>query len=132
MTRNFALHIIRWSEWVKGLVWNGVSTDRHTGCFYATYDRHIGSIAFRNLAGCDEQQSDQIPTATYEIIGPQVFRFEYCYLRTDGTLSITPPSQYLRESQQCAIVVDIAVIDPKSKVLLTDAQITSLAAATCG
>ena len=26
-----------------------------------------------------------------------------------------------------AIVVDIAVIDPKSKVLLTDAQITSLA-----
>jgi Tfp pilus assembly protein PilV len=57
-----------------------------------------------------------------ELIAPQVFRFEYCYLRTDGTLSTTPPSI----SALSAIVVDIAVIDPKSKVLLTPAQIATL------
>ncbi|PYL72664.1 MAG: hypothetical protein DMF26_16015, partial [Verrucomicrobia bacterium] len=35
--------------------------------------------------------SGTLTDANYELIGPQVFRFEYCYLRTDGTLSITPP-----------------------------------------
>ncbi|PYJ67809.1 MAG: hypothetical protein DME76_14385 [Verrucomicrobia bacterium] len=57
------------------------------------------------------------------MIGPQVFRFEYCYLRTDGSVSITPPGI----SSMAAIIVDIAVIDPKSKVLLNDTQTTSLA-----
>ena len=65
------------------------------------------------------------PNGNYETIGPQVFRFEYCYLlRADGSLSITPPSDI---SGIAAIVADIAVIDPKSKVLLNDTQITSLA-----
>ncbi len=51
-----------------------------------------------------------------EVIGPQVFRFEYCYLlKADGTLSITPPTDV---SGIAAIIVDIAVIDSKSKVLL--------------
>ena len=55
------------------------------------------------------------------MIGPQVFRFEYCYLLSaNGSLSITPPSDI---SGIAAIVVDIAVIDPKSKVLLTNTQI---------
>ena len=64
------------------------------------------------------------PDLNYETIGPQVFRFEYCYLlRSNGSLSITPPSDV---SGIAAIVADIAVIDSKSKVLLSDAQITSL------
>jgi hypothetical protein len=107
-----------------------------------------------------------------EVIGPQVFRFEYYYLLkggidpTGGTnlpsvlsdtpwdtricacpaaspiatptptgtpiATPTPPSlccHVAPEGMQdvAAIVVDIAVIDPKSKVLLTDAQISSLA-----
>jgi hypothetical protein len=107
-----------------------------------------------------------------EVIGPQVFRFEYYYLLkggidpTGGTFysavlsdtpwdtricacpaaspiatptptgtpitTPTPPSlccHVAPEGMQdvAAIVVDIAVIDPKSKVLLTDAQISSLA-----
>jgi hypothetical protein len=60
------------------------------------------------------------------VIGSQIFRFEYCYLlKADGSLSITPPTNV---SGIAAIVADIAVIDSKSKVLLTNAQITSLAA----
>jgi hypothetical protein len=64
------------------------------------------------------------PEPRAEVIGSQVFRFEYCYLLTNGSLSITPPSDV---SGIAAIIADIAVIDPKSKVLLTAAQITTLA-----
>ena len=64
------------------------------------------------------------PDGNYEVIGPQVFRFEYCYLLTNDNLSITPPTNV---SGIAALIVDIAVIDPKSKVLLTNTQITSLA-----
>ena len=74
--------------------------------------------------------SSSASDAAYELIGPQVFRFEYCYQLTNGSLSITPPldgSSHADLSQIAAIIVDIAVIDPKSKVLLTPAQITSLA-----
>jgi hypothetical protein len=53
-----------------------------------------------------------------------VLRFEYCYLLAGGNLSVTPPANI---SGLAGFVVDIAVIDPKSKVLLTNAQITSLA-----
>jgi hypothetical protein len=112
------------------------------------------------------------PEPSVEVIGPQVFRFEYYYLLkggidpTGGTnypsiltdtpwdtricacpaaapiatptptgtpiATPTPPSlccHVAPEGMQdvAAIVVDIAVIDPKSKVLLTDAQISSLA-----
>jgi type II secretion system protein J len=82
--------------------------------------------------------------ADYEIVGPQVFRFEYCYLLkggvapgsgsygailTDtpwvGQIGHTAPSGMQDVS---AIVVDIAVIDPRSKTLLSDADISALAA----
>jgi hypothetical protein len=108
-----------------------------------------------------------------EVIGPQVFRFEYYYLlkgQTDlngtpwppvlgdipwdtricacptpipsptatptpagtPTPAPTPPSLCCHTAPEgmqdvAAVVVDIAVIDPKSKVLLTDAQVRTLA-----
>jgi hypothetical protein len=112
------------------------------------------------------------PEPSVEVIGPQVFRFEYYYLLkggidpTGGTNypsilsdtpwdtricacpaapptatptptgtpipAPTPPSlccHVAPEGMQdvAAIVVDIAVIDPKSKVLLSNGQLTSLA-----
>ena len=91
----------------KGLLWNGVSSTDAPLIFWK-------AIA----APADSDYS-----TSGEIIGPGIFRFEYCYLRTDGTLSTTPPSI----SALSAIVVDIAVIDPKSKVLLNDGQIASFA-----
>jgi len=101
----------------KGLVWNGVSNNDVPVVFMpltiaATWPAATSS----SLADLD---------GNYETIGPRVFRFEYCYLlRADGSLSITAPSDI---SQIAAIVADIAVIDSKSKVLLNDTQITSLA-----
>ena len=67
----------------------------------------------------------------YEVIGPQIFRFEYYYLLNNGTLSTTPwdTSAHIDVNGMqdvAAIVVDIAVIDSKSKVLLTDAHLASL------
>jgi hypothetical protein len=70
-----------------------------------------------------------------EVIGPQVFRFEYYYLLKNGSFSdipwITSTHSSLSGPQGtgmqdvAAIVVDIAVIDPKSKVLLRDADIAT-------
>jgi hypothetical protein len=69
-------------------------------------------------------------------MGSQVFRFEYYYLLNNGTLSdipwdtnpsLVPPHVDVSGMQDvAAIVVDIAAIDPTSKVLVTDAQIASL------
>jgi type II secretion system protein J len=96
----------------KGLVWNGVSST----------DTPVVFMPLTITAAFPSINSGSDPSS--EVIGPQVFRFEYCYLATDGTLSITPPNI----TAMAAIIVDIAVIDSKSKVLLNSAQITSLAA----
>jgi len=66
-----------------------------------------------------------------EVIGPQVFRFEYYYLLKDGNLSDVPWVNSTHSSVSgmqdvSAIVVDIAVIDSRSKEL-NNAQITTLA-----
>jgi hypothetical protein len=100
-----------------GLVWNGVSgTDIPVVFLPLTISGTWPSAT--NLA------ASPTPEPRAEVIGPQVFRFEYCYLLTNGTLSITPPANI---SGVAAFIVDIAVIDPKSKVLLTDAQIATFA-----
>ena len=97
----------------KGLVWNGVSST----------DIPVVFMPLTISATWPAATSSSASDSAYEVIGPQVFRFEYCYLRTDGSVSITPPGI----SSMAAIIVDIAVIDPKSKVLLNDTQTTSLA-----
>src|SRR5439155_21034857 len=75
------------------------------------------------------------PWSDSEVIGPQVFRFEYYYLLKNGSFSdipwISPHTSVSGMQDVSALVVDIAVIDPKSKVLLgptADAQIATLAA----
>ena len=95
----------------KGLVWNAVSTT----------DTPVVFMPIKISAAFPSINSGSDPSS--EVIGPQVFRFEYCYLATDGTLSITPPNI----TAMAAIIADIAVIDSKSKVLLNNTQITSLA-----
>jgi prepilin-type N-terminal cleavage/methylation domain-containing protein len=93
----------------KGLLWNGVSSTEDPLTFWQ-------AIA---------APTDANYSASGEIMGPQVFRFEYGYLLTDGTTAITPPASIAGIT---ALIVDIAVIDPKSKVLLTNPQITTLSA----
>jgi hypothetical protein len=70
------------------------------------------------------------PTATnansdpdYELIGPNVFRFEYYYLLKNGSLSDTPTAI----QNVAAIAIAIATVDPRSRVLLSDLQVTTLA-----
>jgi hypothetical protein len=80
-----------------------------------------------------EASSATTPWLDSEVIGPQVFRFEYYYLLKNGTFSDTPwiaPHTSISGMQDVsAIIVDIAVIDPKSKAFLTDAQIATFATA---
>jgi hypothetical protein len=103
----------------KGLVWNGVSsTDIPVVFMPLTIGPSVASPSGTWPAATSSTASD----TAYELIGPQVFRFEYCYLLTNGSLSITPPTDVLGIA---AIIADIAVIDSKSKVLLTAAQIAT-------
>jgi hypothetical protein len=101
----------------KGLAWNGVSSGWVPIVFLPQTISGVPDWA----AAVSRSLPD--PGGAYEVIGPQVFRFEYCYMGTDGSLSITPPGI----SSMAAVIVDIAVIDSKSKVLLDNAKITSLA-----
>jgi len=123
----------------KGLVWNAVSTSDTP-------------VVFMPIPVASPLPSSEMPTpapnpvptpawpqagnmatdAAYELAGPQVFRFEYYYLLKSGSLSTIPwigPTHSSPSGMQdvSAIVVDIAVIDSKSKVLLgsTEAQINA-------
>ena len=95
----------------KGLVWNGSTADTPVVFLPLT------------IAATWPAATNATTDADYQEIGPQVFRFEYYYLLTNGNLSVTPTSGM---QNVAAVVVDIAVIDPKSKVPLTDLQITAL------
>jgi hypothetical protein len=94
----------------KGLVWNGVTTGTPLVFLPLT------------ISGTWPAATNGDPDNDYEEAGQRVFRFEYSYLLTDGTRSVVPGSI----SGLAGIVVDIAVIDSKSKVLVTNAQISSL------
>jgi hypothetical protein len=115
----------------KGLVWNGVSS--------GTPIVFLPLTISGNWLYATNANPDPVSPPAYETIGPQVFRFEYYYLLTNGTFSITPKltawnttlstGANVRGMQDVsAIIVDIAAIDSKSRVLLNDAQITTLAA----
>jgi len=70
----------------------------------------------------------------YEVVGPQVFRFEYYYVLTSGAYSLTPwdttaghTAVWNGFQDVSAIGVTIAVIDPQSRVSVSDAQLATLA-----
>src|ERR1700730_491430 len=104
----------------KGLFWNG--------------DTSGTPIVFLPLT-----ISSTWPAATtgsidsdYELIAPNVFRFEYSYLLKNSVLSDTPwdvgagHTGVAGMQDVVAISVAIAVIDPKSRVIVSDTQLTSL------
>jgi hypothetical protein len=68
-----------------------------------------------------------------EVVASQVFRFEYYYLLKTGAFSDIPWDTSAGHNgvdgmqDVSAIVVNIAVIDPKSRVLLADGQIANFA-----
>jgi hypothetical protein len=120
----------------KGLVWDGVSTNDTPVVFMPI------PVASPIPTGELPSPPNPLPTpawpqagnmntdSTYEVVSSQVFRFEYYYLLKNGTLSATPwfsTPNFSAMQDVAAIVVVIAVIDSKSKVLLTDAQMATLA-----
>lgn len=78
--------------------------------------------------------SNATTDSKYELVGPQVFRFEYYYLLTNGSVSVTPWDPVLPGHTDpagmrdvAAVIAAIATIDPKSRVLLTNSQVATIA-----
>jgi type II secretory pathway component PulJ len=111
----------------KGLVWNGVSTDPS-----------LAPMVFLPLtiSSTWPYATNQNSDPAYEVIGPDIFRFEYYYLLnsnpsvgTANQLSAGPWSSTNTFSVKdvAAVVVAIAVIEPKSKVLLSNTDLATVA-----
>jgi hypothetical protein len=120
----------------KGLAWNGVSPDSTppnsslTPVVYLPQTIGGPQPPGPPPGNWPSAVSTSAFDSNYEVIGPQVFRFEYYYLLKNEQLSSTPwygVSSVRGLQDVSAIIVNIAVIDPKSKVSLSDAQIATLA-----
>jgi prepilin-type N-terminal cleavage/methylation domain-containing protein len=111
----------------KGLDWNGASTT-NTPAVFRPLTLHGTWPSVSSSSAYDETDPAK---RTYEVIGPQVFRFEYYYLeKTTGNLVAYPAAwtslSAAAITDAAAIIVAIAVIDPKSKVLLSNSQVATL------
>jgi hypothetical protein len=110
----------------KGLAWNGVSTDSAWTPVVFLPQTIIGNWGGSNSVLFPGSEA----SSQYEVIGPQVFRFEYYYLlkglstAQPAIFSQTPWDTRLGHlnvsgmRDVSAIIVAIAVMDPKTKALL--------------
>src|SRR4029077_8663050 len=138
----------------QGLVWNGVDKTLTPVVFmpipvaspipvaeFATPTPTVTPPpAWPNV---DNLNANPTPDPSTEVIGPQVFRFEYYYLLKGQVVSGTTYNPIFTDTpwdtrisghtnvsgmrDVAAILADMAVIDPKSRVLLTDEQLATLA-----
>ena len=103
----------------EALVWNGATSDTRS-------DGKPASVIF--WAPLNPWAS--VTNSPFDVIGHDVFRFEYRYLLKNGDLSATPwyATSSVRGLQDVsAIIVNIAVIDPKSRALLSNSDLAALA-----
>jgi len=106
----------------KGLIWNGDSSAGTPVVFLPLTIAANWGAATSNATDPD-----------YELIAPNVFRFEYYYVLKNGVLSDTPWDAAAGHTTPngmadvSAVSVAMAAIDPKSRVLLSDTQITTIA-----
>jgi prepilin-type N-terminal cleavage/methylation domain-containing protein len=123
----------------KGLLWSGVITGNpNPNTIYPILflPNTISSIPTWSAAIKDDNSSQSID-ADYEVIGPNVFRFEYWYLLKSGILTDVPWDQDttlnpLHTSLNGwtdvqAIAVAIAVIDPASRALIPSSTLLDIA-----
>lgn len=115
----------------KGLLWNGVNTNLNQP---PTNPNFTSPMFFLPLLITDrwpDATSGTTANLDYEVLGPQVFRFEYYYLLKNGRVTDVPWDTDERPTQQTiatptsiglvdiqAIAVAIAVIDPASRSLI--------------
>lgn len=109
---SLALH--RMERMSKGLVWAGVSTTDTPMLF--------GLQAIINNWPAATSASTADPD--YELFAPQIFRFEYFYLLKTGAISDLPGASGMQDVSAISVVV--AAIDPKSRVILSDDQISTI------
>jgi prepilin-type N-terminal cleavage/methylation domain-containing protein len=109
----------------KGLIWSGASPTYIPILFLAPAGTPTTTIDNIWPAATNSSTSD----SDYELVGPHIFRFEYYYLLTTGALSPGPwtSTNAVAIKDVAAIVVAIAAMDPKSKVLVTNSQIATIA-----
>ncbi len=98
----------------KGLLWNGSSTP--TPMLFG-----LQAIVNNWPAATDPS----LPDPDYELAGPQIFRFEYFYLLKSGLVSNLPGAQGMQDV--ASVAVTLATVDPKSRVLLSSSQLSTLA-----
>jgi len=107
----------------KGLNLNGAYTGLTPLLFLDSTTNPTTTISSVWPAATSATLSD--PDGNYEVIGPQVFRFEYYYLLKNGNLTDTPwdtdagHTSINGFADVESIGVTIAVIDPQSRSLLT-------------
>jgi hypothetical protein len=111
----------------KGLDWNGASA-ASTPMVFLPLTIHT---TWPSVASSSIYDDTDPSKKTYEIIGPQVFRFEYYYLeKSTGNLVAYPAGwtslSAVTMKDVAAIVVAIAVIDPRSKAILSNSQLAML------
>ena len=105
----------------KGLVWNGVSSGDTPIVFLPLTISATWPAATNGNSDPD-----------FELIAPYVFRFEYYYLLKNGNLSDTPWDSSAGHTSVsgmqdvAAISACVATMDPKSRVLISDSQLTIL------
>jgi len=121
----------------KGLLWNGVVTENPKAStvypivFLPTMISSIPSWS----AALNDDNSGQSIDNDYEVVGSQVFRFEYWYLLKSGILTDVPWDQAATPAHTWlngwtdvqAIGVAIAVIDPASRALIPSSTLLDIA-----
>lgn len=114
----------------NGLLWNGASTTNTPILFLPVplaspvYSVPPSPTPYPKPTPAWPQAGNSSFDPDYEVIGPQVFRFEYYYELPSGAIWTTEIINTLQDVS--AIVVVIAAIDPKSRVLVTDPQLVAL------
>jgi len=121
----------------KGLLWNGVVTENPKAStvypivFLPTMISSIPSWS----AALNDDNSGQSIDPDYEVIGSQVFRFEYWYLLKSGILTDVPWDQAATPAHTWlngwtdvqAIGVAIAVVDPGARALIPSTTLLDIA-----
>ena len=132
----------------KGLLWNGVSNLTNLNNASTMYPIVFLPQTISGIANAGKMWSDAVNNpsnattedSSYETIGPSVFRFEYYYLLKNGGVTDVPWDISARPTQTSltnpasigltdveSIAVAIAVIDPASHSLISDASLFDLA-----
>jgi hypothetical protein len=126
----------------EALVWNGISNYNPNNAterpifFLPVLIQDVWSCTGNAPCVTGNRTNTQKDLPYLETIGPNVFRFEYCYLlktgratdtpwNTDSTLGPVPQTFNGLEDVE-AIGVTIAVIDPQNRALLTEDNILDL------